>query len=215
MSLLISDRRLLLILNPRCASRTLLKIFTPLCSDEELRLYNALKNESSRLDHLTLQESEIAYRHIDLSDYTAIIVIRNPFERILSLYWFLKTLDFDLYEPFVTSLKKNDNVLYGQLNQIKQTDFDSFVALPYFNDPTNLYSFSTFCLHNLRRNSTIQRIKILKVETLASDLKQLGINVENIHEHRLHRPEDVSMSSSSRSIISAIFASDIMEGNYL
>ena len=215
MSLLISDKRLLLILNPRCASRTLLKIFTPLCNDKELRLYDALKNESNRLDHLTLQEAEIAYKNIDLSDYTAIIAIRNPFERILSIYWFLKTLDFDLYEPFVTSLRKNDEALYDQLNQIKQIDFDDFVVLPYFNNPANLYSFSTFCLDSLRRSRIIQRIKILRVETLASDLRQLGINAENIHEHQLYRPENVSMSLSSRNIISTIFASDIEEGGYL
>ena len=215
MSLLISDKRLLLILNPRCASRTLLKIFTPLCNDKELRLYDALKNESNRLDHLTLQEAEIAYKNIDLSDYTAIIAIRNPFERILSIYWFLKTLDFDLYEPFVTSLRKNDEALYDQLNQIKQIDFDDFVVLPYFNNPVNLYSFSTFCLDSLRRSRIIQRIKILRVETLASDLRQLGINAENIHEHQLYRPENVSMSLSSRNIISTIFASDIEEGGYL
>lgn len=215
MSLLISDRRLLLILNPRCASRTLLKIFRPLCSDEELRLYNALKNESNRRDHLTLQESEIAYKNIDLSDYTAIIAIRNPFERILSLYWFFKTLDFDLYETFVTSLGKNDKALYDQLNQIKQIDFDDFVALPYFNNPANLYSFSTFCLDSLRRSRIIQKIKILRVETLASDLRQLSISVGDVHEHRLYRPENISMSLSSRSIICTIFASDIEEGSYL
>ena len=124
-------------------------------------------------------------------------------------------LDFDLYEPFVTSLRKNDEALYDQLNQIKQIDFDDFVVLPYFNNPVNLYSFSTFCLDSLRRSRIIQRIKILRVETLASDLRQLGINAENIHEHQLYRPENVSMSLSSRNIISTIFASDIEEGGYL
>jgi len=192
-----------------------LKIFTPLCSEQELRLYNVLKDNSNRLDHLTLRESEIAYKNIDLSDYTAVIAIRNPFERMLSMYWFLKTLDFNLYEPFVTSLREKDNDLYNQLNQIKQIDFNSFIALPYFNNPVNLYSFSTFCLDNLRTSNTVQKIKIIKVEALVSDLKQLDIDANNIHEHRLYRPNNISMSSSSRNIIASAFISDILEGGYL
>lgn len=215
MSLLVSKQKFLVLLNPRCASRTLFNIFSAHCTKEELLHYERAKAISKKLDHINLLEAETVYSaNSDLSQYTAVVSIRNPFERVISFYWFLKTLDFNNYREFVSSVQKYDISFYNILPIIKKISFNEFVMLPYFNDPYSLYSFHSFSLKNFSSGIQIQDKLIIRTEHLREDLQKIGIKDSIPHKHRLYRPEEVHISSTSKNIISSIFASDMLEGKY-
>ena len=224
MSLVIEKFKTIILLNPKCGSRTLLKLFSTLCSPKDLERYEILEGASKNLDHLTLSETQSFFskNFIDISDYSVIISVRNPLDRVYSYYLELKNLemlDKDWYfRGFNYQFDKNLSYIVKNIDNISLNDF---VCLEYFHTLTK-----RFCFQNMTHTtSNVKKINIIKLENFEEDLKNLGYVFDNmfrensseilfqISKKGLNIPS--LFTESSKRIVKNYFKSDIIAGNYI
>jgi hypothetical protein len=224
MSLVIENLKTIILLNPKCGSRTLLKLFSNICSSKDLERYKILEGATKNLDHLTLSETQsfFAENFTDILDYSVIICIRNPLDRVYSYYLELKNLKIlpkDWYfRNFDYQFDRNLSYIIDNINNISLNDF---VHLEYFDNLTK-----RFCFENMTyTTSNVKNINIIKLENFEQDLKNLGyVFNEMFRENSSEILFKISkkglnisnlFTESSRKIIKNYCKSDIVAGNYI
>jgi len=224
MSLVIENLKTIILLNPKCGSRTLLKLFSPLCSPKDLERYEILEGASENLDHLTLLETQsfFAKNFIDISNYSVVISIRNPLDRVYSYYLELKNLKMlhkDWYfRGFNYQFDKDLSYIVENIDNISLNDF---VRLEYFHTLTK-----RFCFENMTyTTSNVKNINTIKLENFEEDLKNLGYVFDNMFRENSSEilfqisKEGLNIRNlfieSSRKIVKNYFKSDVIAGNYI
>jgi hypothetical protein len=223
MSLVIENLKTIILLNPKCGSRTLLKLFSPLCSLKDLERYEILEGASKNLDHLTLLETQsfFAKNFIDISDYSVIISVRNPLDRVYSYYLELKNLKMLNKDWYFRGFNYQfDKDLLYIIENIDNISLNDFVCLEYFYTLTKRFSFENM----IYTTSNVKKINIIKLENLEGDLKKIGYVFDNMfRENSSEILFQISkkglnirnlFTESSKRIVKNYFKSDIIAGNY-
>jgi hypothetical protein len=143
-----------------------------------------------------------------VKNYKMIISIRNPWDRFISLFYYLKQLPDDVKLSTIV----NPDSFFSLIDELKDgLDFNGYSNRVFKNEEIkNLISS-----YNLENMIGDNKCEIIKLETIQEDLKKLGYYFSNIPiKNNSKRLAFNSLSKEANDFITEIFSSDIKAGNY-
>lgn len=218
MSILLEKQKKIVILNPKCASRTLCEIFYGHMNDMSNLYYYSIIN-TFKHDHLSWNEFKNFTKIKNSEKYDLIISIRNPWQRMISLFHYFK------YEYEIDQI---DFKLKQFILKLRECSFEQMFSLAE-NDENFKKIFLKFNLDNMINGKFAH---IIRTEFLQEDLKKIGFDFSEIPvlnksnytmpQNRTHRlkhlsnspKESYNFSLNANCLIEEIFQSDIKAGNY-
>ena len=174
-----------------------------------------LKNYTKRFSHLTLNEFINFHPKININDYNIITIIRNPYDRIYSIYNHLKktksisipkelktnNLDFNQWIISIKNVISQDGKL--NLEKIKYFKIDDYVS--FF---TSQYDF-------LIVNDKIpEYVNIFRYENIRELEKYLGINLPILNKGNSKISYKKAYNQSSLDFIYQIYKIDFIKFGY-
>lgn len=171
MSILLNKDKILILLNPKCATRTLLEIFSNKMDVTDKSIYNFLYKKNDT-DHLSFDQIKNYLTNFNKLDaYKVYIPIRNPYDRLISLYLFFRQLDS-------SKVQKKYLSLFNTMSEYcNKNNFNNFIS-NVFNE--NINYISTFKIENMIGQCDAQNVNFLKIENLKEDLNKFNLHKSNI-----------------------------------
>ena len=192
----------------KCAGVSIASLLNPLVQQSDQHINNQFKYDRATWSHANYMEYESVLKSMD--KMLIFTVVRNPFDRILSLYSYWTQSRNPLTKSFINSL--------DVAKSSKEMDFNRWIDFIGQHSCGRHLDTQLSWLRN-KDGMINPSIQILRFENLQSDMDIIcdRLKVKNNIQHlnkSIHVPYQESFNTNSRDIIAKRFKEDLDYFNY-